>query len=195
MKVLYEKLDIQVETQKLVEHLNDVVLKVGPPVIQGAKIGLDYFGGWSVYSSNGRYDDGFEIGTTKTHQVEYRTPTEICTGYLKEVMDRFEALGLRPSHARITFVEPRSESVKHRDSNPGTYMPRLHVPIITWPGVLHWTEDGEFHMDADNSVFVIRTDNMHSIVNKSDHRRYHLIMDVVDTKGITKHFNLENWNG
>lgn len=193
MKVLYEKLDIHVETQKLVEHVNEVVLKVGPPVIQGAKIGLDYFGGWSVYSSNGRYDDGFDVIAALTN--EYRTPTEICTGYLKEVMDTFETLGLQPSRARITFVEPHSESVKHRDSSPGTYMPRLHVPIITWPGVSHWTEDGEFHMDANNSVYVIRTDNMHSIVNKSNHRRYHLIMDIKDTKGITKHFNLENWNG
>lgn len=191
MRPLYEKLDIEIETQRLVQHLNDVVLKVGPPKIQGAALGLNYFGGWSVYSGNGHVHDGWEVGTRGVH----RTPTEICTGYLKEVMDKFEDLGLHPSHARITFVEPHSESVKHRDSTPGTYLPRLHVPLITWPGVVHWTEDGEFHMDANNSVYVIRTDNMHSIVNRSDHRRYHLIMDVFDSKGITKHFKPEDWNG
>lgn len=185
---LYERLPLSVDTQRLRQHLEEVVIPIGDPVVQGAKWGFDYFAGWSVYSGDGDYRDGWNL-TTKSE--EQTIPTQICTGYLKDVMDMIEDAGLQPRRARITFVKPHSSLLKHRDmlqADDRNSCCRLHIPIVTGPKVMHWTEHGEFHMDANDSVFMIRTDNLHSVVNGEDFIRYHLIMDARDTKGITTHF-------
>ncbi len=84
------------DTERLKDHVQKVCHKL-PKVAPG-----DKYGGWSVWSSNGHYNDGWEYGHTcyterdgkqvydagkarrigLRHVSEYRIPTEICHGYL-----------------------------------------------------------------------------------------------------------------
>jgi hypothetical protein len=54
---------------------------------------------------------------------------------------------------------------------------------------VHICEGKNLHMPADGGVWILWTNLWHQIRNDSDEDRYHIIMDVWDTKKITKHFN------
>lgn len=200
--MIYEILEnVKFDVAKLTTHLHNHVLTL-PPVMQS-----QHFGGWSVLSSDGSYLDGWhqahkcyreeqgktifdldkaaQIGLKKT--VEYRHPTEICTGYLLEVIEQIRALGLHPSRARISVLRPRSKSSYHRDGQPDEYAVRLHIPIVTNEQCIFHCEQGDAHLPADGSAYFLRVNRMHQVFNHSDFDRYHLIMNVYDLNGVSKH--------
>lgn len=202
--MIYEKWGAKFDIKKLQEHLLNHVLPL-PPVEQSKS-----FGGWSVLSSNGSYQDGWHMG----HKVikdqmegavldkelegigaksimEYKVPTEICHGYLKEVMDTLLPSGLHPRRARITRLTKGLHSSWHRDGPDNRYFVRLHIPIITNPGCIFEAEENgqheSAHMPADGSCYIIKVNRMHQVRNEGTEDRFHLIMDVWDTEGLTKH--------
>jgi hypothetical protein len=184
-----ERLNLDVSTSALYEHLVSQVLKI-PITIQWGNMTKDQrwtFGCWSVLSSNGTVEDGCEQGEQNCRL--YDRPTEICTGYLETVIKKIKDLGLSPCRARITNLKPKSKTIWHKDISSGHYKVRLHIPIQTHELCKFSYGDFSFHMPTDGAAYLVRVDQNHEAYNDSNIDRYHLIMDVFDTKKITKNFH------
>ena len=192
-----QKFDIE----RLKSHFREFVLPL-EPVYQSPA-----FGGWSVLSSNGSYKDGWHRGhrlfnedEKKTEQVkdafikagikrsqEYVVPTEICHGYLQEVMSQLSSHGLNPCRVRIIQLAAGMSSIWHRDYADHEYGVRLHIPIITNSGCFFETETEREHLVADGSAYFIAVNRVHRVINEGSTHRYHIVGDVKDTQGITKY--------
>lgn len=199
--MIFESLNFEFDVEKLKNHLRNSVLAL-PPHMVGP-----YFGGWSILSSNGSYRDGWASGerayqsnfmpgaTFEQKRIAlgiyptetYSQPTEICTGYLADVMSEIEAAGLQPRRARVSLLKAHGKSSWHRDGRDDEYAVRLHVPIFTNEKCFFECEEGTVHLPADGHGCLLRVNRMHKVINDSDEDRIHLIMSVRDTKGISKH--------
>ena len=198
--MIYEKLDLKIDIERLRRHLETAVLPL-PPVMQGKT-----FGGWSVLSSDGSYTDGWLYGPQYWEEVDgklvfnfdkaraagwkperaYRKPTEICTGYLAEVIQKIEDAGLHPRRARISVLKADGKPRRHSDGQADEYAVRLHIPIITNPGCVFACDEGNAHLPADGHGYLLAVNRMHQIFNWGDSDRFHLIMNVWDTRKITR---------
>lgn len=198
--MIFEELDFQFDVERLRAHLVQSVFPL-PPHMVGK-----YFGGWSVTSSTGSYLDGwasgeraFEpdfmpgssldekfaaLGVKKSDA--YVNPTEICTGYLNEVMETIRAAGLNPKRARLSLLKAKGQSSLHRDGADSEYVVRLHIPLITSEKCLFSCEEGSAHLPANGRAYLLRVNRMHQVVNESDEDRIHLIMAIRDTKAVSK---------
>lgn len=196
-----EKVILNFDIQRLQEHVTCHVLNLNP-VMRGS-----YFGGWSVYSSSGSYMDGWARGellfrddfmpgaslaekslalgikNTSDHCVE----TEICFGYLKEVMDKISGFGLSPRRARLSLLRAHGSSSLHIDGPENSYCVRLHIPIITNKDCVFCVEQKEEHFQADGNGYFVSVSRPHQVFNRGNTDRIHLIMDVIDDNGFTKY--------
>lgn len=200
--MIFERLEnFTVDIEKLQRHLLDSVIPFAPPVMLN-----DHFGGWSVFSAEGTYKDGWQSGHSCLRQegsrmvfdeelakqiglkpiLEYKKPTEICTGYLLEVMTRLEELKLYPRRARISLIAPGGETIWHYDGPKEEYSVRLHIPILTNEHCFFATEEGNAHLPADGSAYLLRVNRLHRAVNHGMSDRYHLIADVWDVDHISQ---------
>ena len=201
-----ERLKFRVKTKQLVEALHDQVFPLGEMLVQGYKFGLNYFRGYSVQSHTGSWKDGFEYSPTVYDNagnflpkvakfVEYVNPmeqdrkTEACVGPFSDIIDFFDQNGFYPRNARITCMMPNSETHTHHDGLPDpSYGARVHIPLITNDKCMHHSELGNFHMEADGTVYVIPVNINHKAVNHSNEKRFHLLLDVYDTNHVTDCF-------
>ncbi len=199
--MIYEELPFQFDVEKLRAQVEDVVSRFEPHMVGKT------FGGWSVLSSNGSYLDGWSSGyraydpafmpgaTMKEkfnalgtkHSTAYNKPTEVCTGYLDEVMREIAKAGLGPCRARLSLLRAHGESTWHRDGVEGEYAVRLHVPIVSSESCLFCCEEGSVHLPANGRAYLLRVDCLHQVINPTDHDRIHLIMSVRDTAGFSKY--------
>lgn len=199
--MIYEKLNIKVDVQALRDHLQNTILCY--PAVDQSKD----FGGWSILSSDGTYTDGWVQGHSCFEEVDgklkfdhqkakalglksiekYDRPTEICTGYMAEVIDTIKAMKLYPCRARISRLSAMGQSSLHRDGGDNDYAVRLHIPIITNPLATFECDSGKVHMPADGSVYVLRVNRLHQVINKGSDDRYHLIMNIFDFYGSTRY--------
>lgn len=193
-----EKLDLFFDVTKLIQHLNDIVMT------QEMVRCSPSFGGWSVLSSDGTYQDGWQPGhlllapnimekekiviqsTIPRKFSDFTLETEICTGYLLKVIDRVRSLHFKPYRARIICLSPGGESVWHRDARDDQYAVRLHIPILTNEGCFFETLGDRAHLPADGSAYALFVNREHRIVNHGKTPRYHLVMNIVDESGVTK---------
>lgn len=197
--MVFEKLDTKFYIQKLQQHIQEHVLGLDAVYQSPA------FGGWSVLSSNSSYKDGWHMGHLGLKQqqtlnealanvrnqggktvAEYCYPTEICHGYLAEVMKQISEMGFEPKRARIIKLTAGLSSSWHRDAPDNIPCVRLHVPIITNPGCFFEVEGDMGHMVADGSSYLVKVNRMHRVFNQGDTDRFHLVMDVKDTKKISQ---------
>lgn len=188
-------LDLVFDIEKLQDHLEKYVIPL-EPMKQS-----DAFGGWSVLSSNGSYQDGWhqghllmqvhtnntaiQQGLTKMgakRSSEYVIPTEICHGYLNEVVNEITKTGLRPRRARVIRLSAGSASSWHRDSPDHSRMVRLHVPIFTNAGCFFEVEGEREQLPATGRAYLLRVNRLHRVVNEGAEHRYHLVMDVTDNE-------------
>ncbi len=196
--MIYEKWETRFDIKKLCDHLEKYVLPL-ESVQQSVS-----FGGWSVLSSNGDYKDGWLMGHKVissemskealnenlkkvgfTEIENYKHPTEICHGYLKEVADFLLASGVNPRRMRLIRLTKGMSSSWHRDGPDNRYFVRLHVPIITNSGCVFETDEGSAHMPADGSSYFLKVNRMHRVSNRGEADRFHLVMDVWDTAGVS----------
>lgn len=197
--MIYEKAPFKFDIEKLKDHLEKFVFPL-QPVFQS-----EAFGGWSVLSSDGSYKDGWHKGhrifdtnlpkeivldslrkENAKRSTEYVFPTEICVGYLQQVVEQLTSAGLEPHRARIIQLAAKSSSIWHRDALDSVYSVRLHIPIITNSGCYFETEDERDHLSADGSAYFLYVNRMHRVVNAGDSHRYHLVIDVKDSSNITQ---------
>lgn len=191
--MIYERLNFTYDVEKLKKHLNEFVLNL--PITSQSP----HFGGWSVTSSNGDYRDGWGTGhlifnnqqfsskaevleALKEHSVlspqAYRIPTEICHGYLAEVVEDIAKRGFQPRRVRIIRLPSQGASTWHRDYPDEILGVRLHVPIETNSDCFFECDEGKAHLPADGSAYLLRVNRMHRVFNQGNTSRYHLVMDV-----------------
>lgn len=200
--MIYEKLNFTFDVEKLKQHLKEYVMDL-PITMQSPT-----FGGWSVTSSNGDFRDGWGQGhlvfktkeftnredllsELKKHSVlsshKYCMPTEICHGYLHEVVKDIAARGFQPRRVRIIRLLAQSSSDWHRDHPDQVFGIRLHVPIETNEHCFFECDEGKAHLPADGSAYLLRVNRMHRVYNDGQSSRFHLVMDVDDTMNISLH--------
>ncbi|HRK07491.1 MAG TPA: aspartyl/asparaginyl beta-hydroxylase domain-containing protein [Pseudobdellovibrionaceae bacterium] len=201
--MIFERLDrglFSVDIEKLRNFVvNEVLPQAGPPHMLG-----QFFGGWSVWSSNGETHDGWQRGELRyaattpgereTLEAQsgilpsraYRVPTPICRGPLAELLLQVRALGLEPSRARLSLLKAHGRSSRHRDAEEHEYCVRLHVPILTSPDAVFACDEGEAHLPADGSAYLLSVNRWHQVFNRGEQDRLHLIMNVVDRPGVSR---------
>jgi hypothetical protein len=202
--VIYEKLDcLTVDLERLRRHLYDHVMRL-PPQMQAHT-----FGGWSIQSASGDYTDGWQKGykcytpdpltgnmkfdAEKAARIglkptsDYIKPTQINFGYVTEVIEQIEALGLKPRRARFSLLKGYGKSRLHRDAPDDVYSVRLHIPIITNETCTFESNGEAAHLAADGSVYILYVNRLHQIFNRRPEDRVHMMADVCDTRGVTKY--------
>ena len=198
--MIYETWNVKFDIDKLRQHLDKYVLPLESTHQSQA------FGGWSVLSSTGSHKDGWHKGhmlydksvdpeavrqslekLNIKRASEYNVPTEICHGYLQEVMKTISSYNLMPHRARIIQLAAGTSSVWHVDASPETYSVRLHIPIKTNSECFFETETERAHLPADGSAYFIHVNRLHRVINGGTENRYHIVIDVRDQDGITQH--------
>jgi hypothetical protein len=206
--MVYEKWDTQFDIQLLKKHLYDFVI---PLEICKAS---ETFGGWSLLSSNGSYKDGWHKGNklintaTDTEDYvkklesigakltsEYIHPTEICHGYMLEVVNKLREKGLNPRRMRIIRLVAHGSCLWHSDVPEHKYVVRLHIPIETNGGCFFETRTEKAFLPADGSSYFIFVNREHRVVNDGDTPRYHIVADVTDHACLTQYhqFSVEKY--
>lgn len=189
--MISEKINFNFDIQKLRIHLEDIVFKKEITRQSSA------FGGWSVLSSNGDYKDGWQKAHLSNQPsvkfYQYKMETEICTGYLLDIIKKIRSLDLDPSRARLIKLSAGMSSVWHTDASPETYAVRLHIPIITNEGCYFETRNEREHLPADGSGYFIAVNREHRVINEGSIDRIHLVMNVEDKRPITQFHQLEQF--
>jgi hypothetical protein len=164
--------------------------------------------GWSVLSATGSYLDGWQMDflpyngplnrnpewlpTTHEEQnvvsmQDCSRPTEICRDYMAEIIQRIEDLGFYPRRARIIRLPSGRSGNWHQDGSKSHYQVRLHIPILTNSRCFFETEEGEVHMPADGNGHFVHINRRHRVRNEGDQDRFHLVMNVWDTRHLSQH--------
>jgi hypothetical protein len=203
--MIAEKWDLKLDVARLQQHLKEHVFD------KEITKQSEAFGGWSVLSPSGDYRDGWVMGHLLYEQdtspekrkelekilakkvSEYTIETEICTGYMQEVVDLLRNHHLSPRRARIIRLTAKTACSWHFDTTPDKYLVRLHVPIITNPGCFFETRDEKDHLPADGSAYFIYVNREHRVINYGTEDRYHLVVDVTDEKGFTQYHRLADF--
>jgi hypothetical protein len=208
---------IKFDHDQLVKDVKEYVFPLGKQIIQGEEYetpAYNGFGGWSLLSRTGRWQDGWEFFQSDEGEAmevyfpkddnnykslkffdiamstEHDKPTEGYKGEIAKVLDQIKELGFYPSRARITCLKAGSKSLVHKDSDNNEYMARIHIPLITNPKCVFIQNGQNLYMEP-GSAWMIWVNNWHQIRNDSNEDRYHLIMDAYDTKKITQFFKYE----
>jgi len=197
---MIEKLPFKVDINAMRDALH--IIKQMPITMQAKEFGYNNFGGWSVLSREGTCEDGWQVGEENcegkeynwtlakylnlSHAFEHANKTPACIGEIDRIITLLEENRFYPRRARVTVLKANSSSIVHADAPSDVYMCRIHIPLITNPKCIHWTENGESHMPADGSVYMLPVNVLHQIRNDSDEDRYHLIMDAYDTRKFTR---------
>ena len=212
----YEKLDfIKVDLEKLREDVKKHVFTLGNQVIQGEEYETPQyhgFGGWSLQSRTGDWQDGFEFFQTGeneefqddffpkgknnheilkylnvAHSMEYKNPTQAYVGEIKNILDQINESGFYPRRARVTCLKAHCKSLVHSDGPKSEYLARIHIPLFTNDKCTFTCDGTSLYMEA-GSVYMVWVNDWHQIRNDSDEDRYHIILDAYDTKKITQNF-------
>jgi len=207
----FELLPLKVDVGAIRQTLTEHIFKLGSPIFQGEEYGYNNFGGWSLTTRTGHWQDGWEVGHTghpAEHLIfpngepnfkaakyldisdpfEHKNPTEACIGPIADALKQIQTLGFYIRRARVSILRPGGKTLLHSDGPREKYMARIHIPVITDPACIHNADGTAFHMPADGSVYIIWVNVPHQVSNDSNIDRYHIIMDAYDVAGITEEF-------
>ena len=121
-----------------------------------------------LVSVNGEMNHAFD-GAMKATKALTSSP------YLSQVVSSFNEVVAR---SRLMRLEPGAEVAEHVDFNyHWVSRVRIHVPIITAPGVVFYCGEESVHMGAGES-WLFDSWRRHRVVNASDVRRVHLVIDL-----------------
>lgn len=94
--------------------------------------------------------------------------------YLKEII---HALGTEVFKIRLMKMQANSVLHSHVDNFPHTNIVRLHLAIKSDPRVTMTVEDRSWHI-GEGELWFTNVKRMHSVQNKSDIDRVHVVFDV-----------------
>ena len=104
------------------------------------------------------------------------TPALLASPYLQQVLGSLDAVLGR---IRLMRLSGRAEVEPHVDSDYYWHeRTRVHVPILTRPGVRFACGDAAVHMAA-GECWIFDTWRMHHVQNEDDRERIHLVVDTV----------------
>lgn len=129
-----------------------------------------------LVSTNGEENDDFS-GPMKPSSRLQKTP------YIRQVMASFDTVLGR---SRLMRLSPGASVDGHSDTH---YFwrnhIRIHVPILTTPDVAFHCGDEQVHMAAGES-WTFNNWLRHSVQNRSDQKRIHLVIDTVGSADLWK---------
>ena len=104
------------------------------------------------------------------------TPHLARCPYVKQVL---AALGVPLGRTRLMRLAAGAEATSHVDTNYyWSQRVRVHIPIVTSPGVRFLCGDAETHM-GPGEVWLFDTWRPHNVLNSSGAERIHLVADTV----------------
>ena len=112
--------------------------------------------------------------------------TAIMQPYIRELID--EITGGNNNVLKVRLMRLKSTRVigEHRDSfSPGQSVIRLHIPVVTNPGVVFRVNRKPYHMDQ-GKLYHIDVSQLHAVSNKGANDRVHLVFDVCLSESINK---------
>jgi hypothetical protein len=122
-----------------------------------------------LVSTNGAENDNFS-GPMRPSPRLQRTP------YIRQIMAKFNTVVGR---SRLMRLAPGASVTQHTDSHYfWRHHLRIHIPIITDPDVAFYCDTEEVHMAAGES-WTFNNWLVHSVENRSDKTRIHLVIDTV----------------
>ncbi len=140
----------------------------------------NYEGNWSVIplrSKAGARHPIMMIASDPTATAFEDTPLLRSCPYFREVLGRFNC-PLRT--ARLMRLRPGSLIKEHEDLDlsfeDGTV--RIHVPVATNPDVEFYLNRSRIVMEP-GSAWYLRLSDPHSVINRGDADRVHLVVDAV----------------
>lgn len=198
--MIAERLDLRVDLEALRQAYAELAAACPPVVRNNGGYGgwtllgptTEYRDGWTDYSphaSNG-WDEraalrrGFRAEATQT------VATACCRGAWAALVRRLADLGLAPARVRVAVLRAGRELAPHREAPPGTYMVRLHVPILTNPACAFVCNEGEAHLPADGAGYLVRVNRTHKAVNHGPTDRVHLMATIWDRAGVSQHHRM-----
>ena len=130
----------------------------------------------ALLSRDGRDNDDFEGAMRETPHLQQ------CP-YVRQVMASFgEVLG----RSRLMKLAPASEVAQHVDFNYHWYTRvRIHIPVVTNPGVIFYCADQSVHMQA-GECWTFNNWRRHRVVNGGDRERIHLVIDTAGSSRFWK---------
>lgn len=131
----------------------------------------------ALISRNGGDNDDFEGAMQETPHLQ-------ACPYIRQVMASFgEVFG----RSRLMKLAAGAEVAQHVDFNYHWYSRvRIHVPVITNPGVTFYCADQHTNMRA-GECWIFNSWRRHKVTNESDKDRVHL---VIDTAGSSRFWQL-----
>lgn len=100
----------------------------------------------------------------------------------------FAALGTPIGRSRLMRIEGNAEATLHVDTNYyWQRRVRIHVPIITTPGVRFLCGDDAIHMQA-GEFWIFDTWRMHNVINPDPTERIHLVIDTEAAPALRQFF-------
>ncbi len=120
----------------------------------------------------GEASDSFEGPMRATENLD-RCP------YIQQIMAELAGVWGR---SRLMGLEPEAEVPAHVDVHYywRTHL-RIHIPIVTNPGVTFTCGDASVHMEP-GECWVFDSFRWHDVQNTGDERRVHLVLDTVPTQ-------------
>ncbi len=104
------------------------------------------------------------------------TPHLARCPYIRQVL---AALGAPLGRSRLMRLDAGAEATSHVDTNYyWMQRARVHIPVITTPGVRFLCGDEETHMAA-GEAWIFDTWRPHNVLNPPDYERVHLVVDTV----------------
>ena len=104
------------------------------------------------------------------------TPHLARCPYVKQVL---AALGVPLGRTRLMRLAAGAEATPHVDTNYyWAQRTRVHIPIVTSPGVRFLCGDAETHM-GPGEIWIFDTWRAHNVLNSSGAQRVHLVADTV----------------
>ena len=99
----------------------------------------------------------------------------------KAVMSAVEKIGeASVKQAMLTRLKARTVIPRHRDRGSLTAKTlRIHVPVITNPFCIFSVGEESLNLKAGQIWIIDNTNRYHSVENKGDEDRVHLIIDVI----------------
>ncbi len=109
------------------------------------------------------------------------TPHLARCPYVRQVL---AALGAPIGRSRLMRLDSGSEATAHVDTNYyWSQRVRVHIPIVTTPGVRFLCGDAQTHM-APGEVWIFDTWRPHNVLNPPGVERIHLVVDTVGSDSV-----------
>ena len=90
--------------------------------------------------------------------------------------------GTVPGKIACAYLPPGKVIKPHKDGGQYyTFHNRIHVPLVTNPGVMMTVDQEEFQMEVGN-IYLFQNLRRHAARNQGQEARIHLIMDVLDPR-------------